>query len=322
MKNILILLAFLASFLANSSKSFSQTPSDKQIQAIEKYMAPHRKKVTDLLEADKTGQYKTYKADLTTISKEKDPARKQELLDKLDRDHLQFIRGAYKRAVINHEEQRREIARILGHSNFQFGEFADIQIEFTPPNLALPERFDATFNCPLSAQDEGDNNTGLADCESEVFDCRISVESLAEIAGGCRSKGDLGETFELPDGTFTNITVVTQSDISWRGWALALGGYAQINAKFGIRFRAPGLDKTVMAKEVFTLAPVVWYSQISGDLSNFVAQASFAGTFNGGAEVTAQTHVEVFALSVPALTFTEMDAGCNNIDSIRLDGSN
>jgi len=322
MKNILFLLALLACTLATPFKLISQTPSDKQIQAIEKYMAPIRKKVTDILEADKTVQYKTYKADLETIVKEKDPARKQDLFDKLDRDHLQFIRGAYKRAVINHEEQRREVARILGHNNFTFGEFADIQIEFTPPNLALPERFDATLNCPYSAKDESDNNTGAAGCDSEVFDCRIAVESLAEIAGGCRSKGDLGDTFELPEGTFTNINVVAQSDISWRGFALAMGGYAQINAKFGIRFRAPGVDKTVMAKEVFTMAPVVWYSQTNGEVNNFIAQASFAGSFNGSAVVKAQMHVEVFALSALFFTLTEMDAGCNNIDSIRLDGSN
>jgi len=318
MKYLILLLLLLT----RQAISFAQTPTDKQIQAIEKYMAPTRKKVTDLLEADKTGQYKTYKADLNVIAKETDSARKQELLAKLDRDHLSFIRNVYKKGVINHEEQRREVARILGHNNFSFGEFADIQIEFTPPNLALPERFDVTLNCPFAAQDESGNNTGAAQCISSVSDCRISVESLAEIAGGCRSKGDLGGTFELPEGTFTSIRVAAQSDISWRGWALAIGGYAQVNAKFGIRFRAPGLDKTVMAKEVFTFAPVVWYSQTSGEVTDFLAQASFTGTFNGGTVIKAQTHVEVFAISVPFLTFTEMDAGCNEIDSIRIDGSN
>ncbi|MFN0176617.1 MAG: hypothetical protein ACKVU0_18395 [Saprospiraceae bacterium] len=322
MKNTLLLLGLLLSGLALPFASFAQTPTDKQIQAIEKLMAPYRKKVTDILEADKTGQYKKYKADLENITKEHDAARKAELIAKLDRDHLSFIRTSYKKAVINHEEQRREVARILGHNNFQFGEFLDIQIEFTPPNPALPERFDVTLTCPFSAIDESDNNTGAAGCEAEVFDCRIAVESLAEVAGGCRSKGDLGDTFELPEGTFTNITVATQSDISWRGWALAIGGYAQINAKFGIRFRAPGLDKTVMVKEVFTLAPVVWYSQTSGDVENFVAQASFAGTFNGGGIIKAQIHTEVFAISLPFLTFTEMDANCNEIDFIQIDGSN
>ncbi|MBC7776631.1 MAG: hypothetical protein H7246_14455 [Phycisphaerae bacterium] len=322
MKNILFLLALLTSFLANPSTSIAQAPTDKQLQAIEKYMAPLRKKVTDILEADKTGQYKTYKADLATIAKENDPSRKEALFAKLDRDHYAFIKKNYDRAVINHEEMRLEISRILGHNNFTLGEFADIHIEFTPPKLALPERFDATLNCPFSAKDESDNNSGASQCDSEVFDCGIAVESLAEIAGGCRSKGDLGDTFELPEGTFTNIKVVVQSDISWRGWAMAIGGYAQINAKFGIRFRAPGLDKTVMAKEVFTFAPVVWYSHTSGNVENFIVQASFTGTFNGGSVVKAQTHVEVFALSVPLLTLTEMDANAINVDSIRLDGSN
>lgn len=321
MKKRILLFAMLATGLAFPFESTAQTPSDKQIQAIEKQMAPLRKKVTDILEADKSGQYNTYKADLAIIAKETDPVRKEELIVQLDRDHLSFIRASFKKAVINHEEQRREVARILGHNNFQFGEFLDIQIDFTP-KFELPQRFDATLNCPYAAQDESDNNPGATQCDAEVSDCRISVESLAEIAGGCRSMGDLGDTFELPEGTFNNISVVTQSDINWRGFALSMGGYAQINAKFGIRFRAPGLDKTVMAKELFTLAPVVWYSQIKGDVSNFIAQASFSGAFNEGSIVKAQAHVEVFAIAALFFTLTEMDAGCNEIDFISLDGSN
>ncbi|GEM_PF-3312969 len=83
MKNILFLLALLASMFANPLKSIAQTPSDKQLQAIEKHMAPQRKKVTDILEADKTSQYKTYKADLEILAKESDLNARNELIAKL-----------------------------------------------------------------------------------------------------------------------------------------------------------------------------------------------------------------------------------------------
>ncbi len=322
MKNILFLLAFTAGNLLLPSLCGAQTPTDKQVQAIENLMAPQRQKVLAVLEADPTGQYKTYKADLETIAKEKDPARKEELAQKLERDHLEFIRKAYAKANINTAELRKQVAKILGHNNFRFGEFADIQIDVTLPAAALPVRFDETLLCPFDVQDESDNNMVASQCDAEAFDCSIAVESLAEIAGGCRSKADVGGKMELPEGTFNNITVVTQTDISYKGWAFAVAGYAQINAKFGIRFRAPGVDKTVMTKEVFAMAPVIWFSYVHGDQDNFTAQASFSGTFSGGASITAQVHTEVFALSVPVLTITEMDANTLNIDSIRISGSN
>ena len=86
MKNILFLLALLAGMLAMPAPSAAQTPTDKQLAAIEKIMAPQRKKVTDVLEADKTGQYKTYKADLEALAKEKDLDRQQEMFVKLERN--------------------------------------------------------------------------------------------------------------------------------------------------------------------------------------------------------------------------------------------
>lgn len=322
MKNAFFLPALFACILTSPSPTSAQAPTDKQFQAIEKLMAPQRKKVTDILEADKTGQYKTYKADLQTIAKEKDLSRREEFFAKLERDHYEFIKKNYEKVVINHEEQRLEIARILGHNNFTLGEFADIQIEFVPPSLALPERFDVTLNCPFESLDESDNSAVAADCIAQAFNCHASAFSLSEVAGGCRSKADVGGQFVLPEGTFTNIKVAAQSNISYDGWVVAIAGYGQINAKFGIRFRAPGLDKVVMAKEVHAVAPLVWFRRLQGSTQNFMAQASFTGTFNGGSTITAQVHAETFALSVPYLTINLINADSDDIDFIRIDGSN
>lgn len=322
MKNTLFLLALLVGGFAHPTRSLAQAPSEKQFQAIEKLMAPERKKVLDILEADKTGQYKTYKAEIAAIAKEKDPARQQDLISKLERDHLLFIRKVYAGAKINNEILKDKISDILGSIQFEIGEFADIQIDYRLPDQIPPPRFDVTLNCPFDAIDENDNGSGAAACDAEAFDCTIRVESLGEIVGGCRSKGDVGANVVTSAGPFTKMTVVAQSDISFRGFAAAIAGYAQINAKFGIRFRGPGVDKTVMVKEVFAFSPLIWFALLRGEVANLTAQSTFTGNFPAGTSIKAQVHTEVFALAVPAFTLVEMDANTDNIDFIRITGSN
>ncbi len=322
MKKKLLLFTILLGGISLPSLSYTQTPTDKQLQAIEKYMAPLRKKVTDILEADKTGQYKTYKADLNILAKTTDRSRRSELVEKLDRDHLDFIRKLYAKAVVNHEDIRKEITRILGHSNFTLGEFGDFQIDFVPALPPLPQRFNTEFTCPMEVVDNFESAQAASFCVAQGANCQNDVQCAAEIAGGCRGKTSLGDKFVIPQGTFTKITVTTQTDLSYEGWAFALAGYSQINAKYGVRFQAPGIDKVVLTKEVFTLAPLVWYSHLLGNLDNFISQASFTGSFPEGTTVTAQAYLEGFALSVPALSFTVIYAGTDNVDFIRLAGSN
>jgi hypothetical protein len=322
MRNILCLFVLLASGLVLPAHVQAQTPSDRQLQAIEKIMAPIRKRLTDILEADKTGQYKTYKADLEGIAAERDRARIAELLAKLDRNHLAFMRKAYAEAKINNADLRTQVAQILGSIKFTMGEFANIQIDYTTPNAVLPSKFEVTLNCPMAIKDENATNQVVGLCESSASDCSMGISAMAEFAGGCRGKTASGDKVEVPVGTFSKITVAAQSDIHYDGVAFAVAGYAQVNAKFGVHFRAPGIDKIVFAKEVFTFAPLIWYSRIQGESSNFVAQATFSGNFTGGTVLTAQVYTEAFCISVPAVTWSSMLAGCSLIDQIKVTGSN
>lgn len=322
MKNIMLLLGILAATLAFSEATLAQTPTDKQVHSIEKYMAPIRKKVTDFLEADKTGQYQTYKSDLANIAKETEISRREELVEKLERDHHEFIQGAYRKLVVNHEEMRREIVRILGHSNFSFGEFGDIQIEFTPPALALPVRFNGELHCPMEVSEESFNTQIASDGHAQAGSCSMSVQAIAEFAGGCRGKVSLGDKLELTGGNFNKVTAVVQTDYEYKGFAFAVAGYGQINAKFGLRFQGPGIDKVVLTKEVFALAPVIWFTRIKGSANNFVSQSSFSGNFPEGTIVTVQSYVEGFAISVPIATLTSIYAKTSNIDVIRISASN
>ncbi|GEM_PF-3568231 len=217
---------------------------------------------------------------------------------------------------------RREVGKILGHNKFSIGEFADIQFDIFGPALALPLKFDMELACPMEAIDENDNNNLVTTCLAQAGNCSMNVQTVAEIAGGCRSKASVGDKVVLPGNeTFTKIKVSAQSDISYNGVAVALGGYGQSTIKFGIRFRAPGVDKVVILGERTVLAPLIWLSRMEGQQDNWVAESTFTGTFNAGSTVTVQVYAESFAIAaVIGLTWS---AGyVTNIDSIRVDGSN
>jgi hypothetical protein len=324
MKFSLLTAAFLLASYLLPAICEAQAPTQAQLDVIEKIIAPQRQKATAILEADKTGQYAKYKSDVEAIAKQTDPKKQQEMMAKLDADHLAFMRKAYSDAKINNVQVKAEVAKVLGNIKFKFGEFADVQVEFTTPFVAPPpQRFEETLNCPFDVLDENDNSAVVAKCEARASDCSAFVLAQAEIAGGCRSKADVGGKFEVPEGNYTSITVTAQSDISYSGQVLSIAGYGQVNAKFGIRLRtSTGMDKVVMAKEVVALAPVIWYNRIVGSTDNFLAQATYTGSFPGGTEITAQAHTEVFAISAVFSVLVVVDAGSNEFDFIRIAGSN
>lgn len=299
----------------------AQAPTEKQLQEIEKIMAPARAKLTKHLEADKTGQYKTYMADLETIAKETDVKRKAELLTQLEKNHIAFIRKAYK-VVINHEEQYRAVVKIMGSTKFTYGEFGQILVDFTSPLASLPIRFDVDLMCPMEVTEESANAQLAALCDGRAGTCTLGADAIAEVAGGCKAKASSGNKFDLPNGPYTKINVSAQTDFDYKGFAFAVAGYGQINVKFGIRFQAPGIDKVVIARDAFALAPLIWFARLEGQSTNFVAQTVINGSFPQGTTVVAQSYIESFALSVPVGSLSNIEATTTNIDLIRLSASN
>lgn len=320
-----LFILLLATHFFAPAAGFAQivaAPTDKQLQALDKLMAPYRKKVTDILEADKTGQYKTYQADLAALAKAGTPERQRELADKLQRDHYDFIKKAYTRAVINHEEMRREIARILGHDKFQLDEFGGISSEsFLPPG-PLPLRFTAEMTCPFAVFQNQSNQNLVANCDAFANDCQVSATAIGEFDGGCRSKGWTGDKFELPAGTFQKITVTAQFDAYAWGFAFAVGGYSKAESKIGLRLQGPGFDQLVIVKDIWCVAPLIWFNHYETDATNFQGQVVFAGNFSGGNSFTAQVYSEAHAITVPYLNGCTSDCSAKSFDFIRVVATN
>ena len=302
MKNHVILM--ITALLLGYTNTFAQlvpAPTDKQMQDLEKLMAPNRKKVTDALNADKSGQYKIYLADLEALAKSEDPEKRKALAEKLTRDHYTFIKKAYNSVVVNHEEMRRSVTRILGHNNFQMNEFGGISSSSFLPLDPIPLRFDETLACPFEVTEEETNHVLLSFCTSDVTGCNINVESTSMYDGGCRSKGSLGGKFELPEGAYQKITVTAQSNLSYDGIAMAFVGYAQANTKIGVRLQGPGYNQTVILQHHWCVAPIIWFTKFEGATQNTQLQAVFSGNFQGGNTFAAQAYNETFAFAVPLL---------------------
>lgn len=302
MKSHVILM--IAALLLGCTTGFAQivpAPTNKQMQDLEKLMAPHRKKVTDVLNADKSGQYKTYQADLEALAKSETPEARKVLAEKLTRDHYAFIKKAYNSVVVNHEEMRRPIARILGHNNFQLDEFGGISSSSFLPLDPIPLRFDEELECPFDAANEETNQTLISQCRANANSCNITVASWSGYDGGCRSKGSLGGKFDVPEGAYNKITVSVKSSFTYEGIAIAFVGYAQSNVKVGVRLQGPGYDQVVITQEDWCVAPIIWFNKFKGNFQNATTQAVFNGNFSGGNTFTAQAYRETFAMAVPLL---------------------
>lgn len=298
-------------------------PSEKQLADLDKLMAPYRKKVVGILEADKTGQYKKYVADLNTLAKTEDAATHVRLEAKLKRDHYQFIKNAYAKAVINHEEMKKGVAKILGHNKFTIDEFGGLNVDILIPPLKLPVKVDATLTAPYETSQHESNAAiaGLA-CSSTSTTTSMRVSSGALFDGGCRSKGSLGNKFDLPSGNFSKITLAAQFNFHARGMAYAVG-YSYVKASIGLRLQGPGVDKKVIVREHWRVAPLVWYSSFDETINNFVAQNTFTGTFAGGNTFTAQVYNETFAIAVSPLTASSKTIiDSEAIDFIKVTASN
>jgi len=317
-----LLFLTLCSAWLTANAQIVPAPTEKQLSAIEKIMAPQRKKVTDILDADKTGQYKIYQNDLKALSQEKDPAQKKVLADKIRRDHYIFIKAAFVAAKIDLKAIRPQISDILKTDRFTLDEFGGLSSSTFLPKFELPLKFDSEIVCPFDSPQEVSNGGGLAGCSSTVETCRIFTDANSYIlAGGCRNKASLGGKFELPSGNFQKITVAAQFDAFYYGNAAVLGGYGQFNVKIGVRLQGPGLDKVVIVHDAWCIAPVIFFSQIEMDADNFLAQAVFTGSFAGENLFTAQAYNGTFA--IPGLIGTATGFSISsNFDFIRVKATN
>lgn len=322
MKNTFFLLTLLACGFVFPYKSFAQAPTDKQLQAIDKIMAPQRKRVMEILEADKTGQYKIYKADLEAFAKAKSPEQQAEHATQMDRDHKVFVQAAFKAAKIDLTALKRQVAGILGNSKFTMDEFGGISNESFLPLGPIPQRFMVELSCPFHVFQDQTNQTLVSNCSGFANDCKLSTTAITEFDGGCRSKAWTGDKFELPDGNFQKITVSAQFDAKALGFAFAIVGYGKAESKFGLRLQGPGFDQLAIVKEVWCLAPVIWFKRFEFEATDFQAQVVFTGAFTGGNSFTAQVYNESHAIAVPALDAGAADSSADTFDFIQIVATN
>lgn len=295
-------------------------PTEKQLIALDKIAAPLRKKVVDILLADKTGQYQTYLDEVKKMSKTTDRDELRALAGRLRENHYTFIKNAFTAAKIDLAALKRQYTAALGHGNFTMDEFGGITSHPPIPKDPLPKNFDKELNCPYNVIDDFTNVIGISGCSATLAGCSLGVDVHAiSLAAGCRSKASMGDKVELPSGNFTKAVVSAQFDFDYYGVALSVGGYGQYNVKIGLRLTGANLDKVNILHDAWCVAPLVFYNEISKDSENFPAQTTFTGSFSGN--ITPMVYLENFAIAV-GINSTGGFTNANSLDFIRLDASN
>lgn len=316
-----LLPLFLAlALLPAAMAQVTPAPTEKQLAALDKAAAPFRKKVTDVLEADKSGQYQRYLSDMKALAESSDPEEKKARAESIREAHYAFIKTAFANAKVDLAALSRQYAQILGHTKFTMDEFGGISSVTDIPKFEIPKSFDAELTCPYDIKDEFTNNVGIAHCTSSVPGCSMHVEADAyTLAGGCRSKASIGDKVQLPSGNFTKATVNAQFDFNYFGLALSLFGYGQYNVKIGLRLTGNNLDKVTIVHDAWCIAPLVFYNEISKDASNYPAQVTYTGSFSGA--INPMVYCENFAITSD-INSTGGFTYVNSIDFIKLDASN
>lgn len=298
MKHLLLLPLLLASAIMlpqNVRAQVIPAPTEKQLSDLDKVAAPYRKKVVEVLEADKSGQYQAYLADLKALAADNDVESQKSRVDLIVRKYGAFIKNAFVAAQVDLASLRRQYAQVLGHNKFAMDDYGSISSLPSLPKFDLSTTFNQQVQCPFESEEEFSNHGGLAGCESNVGTCVISMGVASEFAGGCRTKGSLGAKFELPATSFQKVTVRSQFNFDYWGFAFGAAGYGQFNAKIGLRLKAPGMDKIEILHDAWCVAPVLFVNVLELNASDFVAQAVFTGNFPAGSLVTAMTYTEAFA---------------------------
>lgn len=299
MRQILFLFAMLTA-ISVCEAQIVPAPTEKQAQAIEKIMAPQRAKIKALVDADKSGRYEAYQKDVKALFETEDLESRSDLEAKIRRDHYAYLKSIFTEAGINLAELKRQISGILGNSKFDMDEFGGISSASVLPPGALPSGFSAEFACPLTARQAESNCTLVnSPCGAKAEECKIDIEVLPMGAGGARSKGSVGGRFDLTGAAATKMTVSAQGHVYYSGGAESLLlGYSQFNAKVGVRLQGPGLDKTIITRDEWCIAPLLYFKYITFSAQDYLMQGTFNGNFASGVNYTAQAYAEVFGLAV------------------------
>lgn len=320
LKPIFSIFTLLLLLNASIKAQIVPAPTEKQMAAMDKVAAPLRKKVTDILEADKTGQYKQYQADVKAISETSDPTELKALADRLRQNHYDFIKKAFTAAKIDLVALKRQYTEILGHGKFTMDEFGGLTSHTEIPKLPDPAAFDGELHCPYETKDEFENVAAISTCTSVISGCSITLDVYAlSLVAGCRTKGSIGDKLDLPAGNFTKATVNARLNFEYFGLALSLAGYGQYNAKLGLRLTGNNQDKLTIVHDAWCFAPIIFYNEIEKDADNYPAQVSFTGNFSG--MLTPMVYAESFALAL-GINSTGGYMHVNSIDFIKLDASN
>lgn len=268
----------------------------RQISAI---TAGARAALKRELEADKTGTYQNYLADVRQLGKMQGKERGNALRE-LESKYQVFFEAAYKRANINEADLKTKLLRVMPGA--KFGPFLTMtgrdpegpDDDETVAAHAVPQD-DQTFEAPYGVRSTKEFAQGISYSDTTATASKddgriISHVTVSMIVGNGEARAAVGQAFDAP-ASVKKVRGTTETDSDYYMDAVGVVAVSGTWVDQSIVIDKPnGKHKTRTHNFGWVVAPVGWHAHLEGEdeplsISRTVLNPSGGGTYQIKARV-------------------------------------
>ena len=292
--------------------------SEKDLQAVQVRRRELMRQVTEItadaraalkgvLDADKTGKYQSYLADVERILKMKVKERRAALRE-FEGKYLSFFRDAFKRAKIDEAGLQARLSKVLPGA--KFGPFLTARGKepSAAEEVAAFERANAvqdtqTFNEPFGIRSTKETTQGIS-AQSAVTSASLDTGrifgsvTIALGLGNGRATAAVGQAVEISPGVRQiRATVASDTGYDLFAFSMVLNGAAGAWADASIEIDKPdGARRRKVQNLGWVVAPVLWFASDSGEDEplSLSRQVSVPGNAGGQFQIKARFTAEAY----------------------------
>ena len=281
----------------------------QQLRQVHAVTAGARAALKRVFDADKTGTFKNYRADMERIMKLGDKERAAALRE-VEGKYLSFFQDAFRRANINEADLQARIARILPGA--KFGPLLTASgkeppgpedREDSPRAHGAPPQNTQTFSEPFGIRSTKRTTQGIsvqsASATANLEEGSMSGSVIITLGlGNGRATAAVGQAVDVSSGVRQiRATVATDTGYRLSAVSVLFNGVAGSWADAILEIDKPNGTRLKKTQNLgWVVAPVLWYASESGDdeplsLSRFAGVPNNAGgQFQIKARVTGEAY--------------------------------
>ena len=281
---------------------------ERQMRQVSAITAGARAALKRVLDADKTGVYKNYQADMERVRKLSGKERINALRE-LEAKYLSFFQNAFKEAKINEADLQARIARIFPGAKFgplltaTGREPSEPEDEADDPKAHASPQNTQTFDAPYGIRSTKKTKQGIAghvlNASAKLDDGYLSAGVIILFGiGSGRATAALGQAVNVSSG-FRDIraTVKIDADYSLFAESVLLNTVAGSWVDAIIEIDKPnGVRRKRVHNLGWVVAPVLWVASISGEDEplSLSKKVSVPGSNGGEFQIKARMVAEAY----------------------------